>query len=93
MKKKWQIWIDTGGTFTDCITISPTGNKTRVKVLSSSRLRGTILKKIAPRQFSIKTNWGIQKDIFHNYEIILLGKKNRLTKIESIDFEKKYFTS
>lgn len=36
----WQIRVDTGGTFTDCIAVSPTGDIRRVKVLSSSALRG-----------------------------------------------------
>ena len=36
---KWKIWIDTGGTFTDCIAISPLGKLTRMKVLSSGILR------------------------------------------------------
>jgi len=88
MKNNWQIWIDTGGTFTDCIAIPPSGNKKRVKVLSSSRLRGTILKRTAPKQFQIKTNWAIQKDIFKDYEIVLLGKNHFLTKVLAIDFEK-----
>ncbi len=35
----WKIWVDTGGTFTDCIAISPSGETKRLKVLSSSILR------------------------------------------------------
>ena len=35
----WQVRIDTGGTFTDAIGISPEGNLERLKVLSSGRLR------------------------------------------------------
>lgn len=35
----WQIWIDTGGTFTDALGLSPEGRMRRVKVLSSSALR------------------------------------------------------
>jgi 5-oxoprolinase (ATP-hydrolysing) len=38
-KPAWKIWIDTGGTFTDCIAVSPVGEWTRLKVLSSSVLR------------------------------------------------------
>jgi 5-oxoprolinase (ATP-hydrolysing) len=38
----WRIWVDTGGTFTDCIGISPVGEVRRAKVLSSSCLRGRI---------------------------------------------------
>ncbi|WP_372638624.1 hydantoinase/oxoprolinase N-terminal domain-containing protein, partial [Fodinibius sp.] len=37
--KSWQIWIDTGGTFTDCIAVDPEGDRKKVKVLSSSSLR------------------------------------------------------
>jgi 5-oxoprolinase (ATP-hydrolysing) len=35
----WKIWIDTGGTFTDCIALDNAGNMKRLKVLSSSILR------------------------------------------------------
>ena len=36
----WQIWIDTGGTFTDGLALGPDQHLHRTKVLSSSRLRG-----------------------------------------------------
>ncbi|MCG8574876.1 MAG: hypothetical protein MI810_08340, partial [Flavobacteriales bacterium] len=35
----WHIWVDTGGTFTDCLALSPEGCLQRAKVLSSGRLR------------------------------------------------------
>lgn len=35
----WQIWIDTGGTFTDCLGLSPGGQRRQVKILSNSTLR------------------------------------------------------
>ncbi len=38
----WRIWIDTGGTFADCIGVDPEGRVHRAKVLSSSALRGRI---------------------------------------------------
>ena len=40
--KSWQIRVDTGGTFTDCLAIDPQGRLHRAKVLSSSTLRGRI---------------------------------------------------
>ena len=43
-KKHFQLFVDTGGTFTDCIGIDETGKQHRRKVLSSSSLRGTITK-------------------------------------------------
>ena len=39
----WQIWIDTGGTFTDCIARDPEGRMRRCKVLSSGALRDRIV--------------------------------------------------
>ncbi|RMH18744.1 MAG: hydantoinase/oxoprolinase family protein, partial [Acidobacteria bacterium] len=41
-RRPWQIWIDTGGTFTDCLARDPDGRLRRVKVLSSSALRGRV---------------------------------------------------
>lgn len=37
MAGRWQFWIDRGGTFTDCIGVSPTGERVVTKVLSSDR--------------------------------------------------------
>jgi len=38
----WQVWVDTGGTFTDCVALDPGGGIHRAKVLSSSTLRGRV---------------------------------------------------
>jgi 5-oxoprolinase (ATP-hydrolysing) len=38
----WQIWIDTGGTFTDCVAVDPEGRTRSCKVLSSGALRDRI---------------------------------------------------
>ena len=35
--RTWQFWIDRGGTFTDCLAISPDGQEFAAKVLSSDR--------------------------------------------------------
>ncbi|MBX2841973.1 MAG: hypothetical protein KTR26_09375, partial [Flammeovirgaceae bacterium] len=63
----WKIWVDTGGTFTDCLAYSPSGDLNRVKVLSSSALRGKIIKKINDKSIQCKFNWAVQKDIFKGY--------------------------
>jgi 5-oxoprolinase (ATP-hydrolysing) len=39
----WHIWVDTGGTFTDCLARNPEGRLRRVKVLSSGRLRAVVI--------------------------------------------------
>ncbi|MEQ8822401.1 MAG: hydantoinase/oxoprolinase family protein [Sumerlaeia bacterium] len=48
----WRVWIDTGGTFTDCIAIDPAGAFHRAKVLSHSALRGTA--EVAEDRYSVR---------------------------------------
>lgn len=38
----WRFFIDTGGTFTDCLALTPEGKERRIKVLSNAALRGTV---------------------------------------------------
>lgn len=44
----WNFWIDVGGTFTDCIGISPTGTLHQFKTLSSGLCKGRV-KLTSPR--------------------------------------------
>ena len=80
----WQIWIDTGGTFTDCLAIDPTGNKTRIKVLSSSCLRGRITGKLSPNTYRFEASWPHDGDLFKNYTF-KLHANNAHSRIASID--------
>ena len=43
MRALWQLWIDTGGTFTDCVAIDPAGAVQSIKVLSSGAVRATVV--------------------------------------------------
>lgn len=88
----WKIWIDTGGTFTDCIAHDPKGHRYRLKVLSKSALRGRILEQISPSTFKIKINWDTQKNIFKGYDFRVLGKKHLPLKILQIDFSNQTIT-
>ncbi|MEZ5944997.1 MAG: hydantoinase B/oxoprolinase family protein [Planctomycetaceae bacterium] len=38
----WRFWIDVGGTFTDCLALSPTGEISERKTLSSGRIKGQV---------------------------------------------------
>ena len=42
MEKRWEFWIDVGGTFTDCIAQAPDGQLLRHKTLSSGVIKGTV---------------------------------------------------
>ncbi len=81
----WKIWIDTGGTFTDCIAIDPNENFKRLKVLSSSILRGQIIKQISPDSFEVQIHWPIEKDIFNGFELSVIGREKIKRKIRAID--------
>ena len=53
----WRIFVDTGGTFTDCLAIDPTGRLHRAKVLSSGSVRGRVLRIEPPRTVWIEAEW------------------------------------
>jgi 5-oxoprolinase (ATP-hydrolysing) len=88
-KKYFQLFVDTGGTFTDCIGIDNRRNEYRQKVLSSSSLRGTIMKVISTNRFEISESWNLQRDILAGFSFRLLGSEYTSLKIKSYDFENK----
>lgn len=68
----WQIWIDTGGTFTDCLALDPDGNLHREKVLSTGALRGIIEERIDIKTFRVTENWGVPPDLIEGFLFSLL---------------------
>ena len=84
----WQIWIDTGGTFTDCIALNPKREILRTKVLSSSKLRGEIHSRIEAGLFTFTHRWPIDEDIFRDYTFVLLKDPAVNISVEYIDFKK-----
>ncbi|MGD1894457.1 MAG: hydantoinase B/oxoprolinase family protein [Cyclobacteriaceae bacterium] len=69
--ERWKIWVDTGGTFTDCLAYSPEGKLHRVKVLSNGTLRGTLVEAISPTHWRIKQNWPTDvTDLFADYTLM-----------------------
>ena len=83
----FQIFIDTGGTFTDCIGIDNLGNVYRQKVLSSSSLRGTIKTTISPCCFKISESWNLKRDILKDFSFRLMDHEYNDIKVESYDPE------
>ena len=82
----WKLWIDTGGTFTDCFAIDPQGKLSRLKVLSTSTLRGTIKTRLSPSSLQVETKWGIKTDIFKSYRLrVLTGSKDHVSTISHYD--------
>ncbi len=85
-KDFWHIWVDTGGTFTDCIAVSPSGKWQRIKVLSSSCLRGCLEARLAPTMWRFAHRWPIQTDIFRGYRLRLPGRAGAEVGVRRVDF-------
>src|ERR1041385_4191720 len=85
----WKIWVDTGGTFTDCLAIDEAslsadkaGDLSRLKVLSNGTLRGKVLSQLAADQLAVDINWPIHKDIYQGY---ILTDRNEKAVIDAVD--------
>lgn len=83
--KPWQIWIDTGGTFTDCIALDPEGQFHKTKVLSNSSLRGVILEWEDERSIKVDQNWKAPTDFVKGFSFSLLDSKPPPVKVASFD--------
>ncbi len=57
--RSWRVWVDTGGTFTDCLAVAPEGTLHRAKVLSSGVLRGAIAGLSGPRGLRLSGGWNM----------------------------------
>jgi 5-oxoprolinase (ATP-hydrolysing) len=87
MSTPWQLWIDTGGTFTDCLSIDPNGNFKRLKILSNSALRGKIISQPSSHQLKLELYWPLEKNIFKGFTLRVVGKANLQRKIMDVDFK------
>lgn len=82
---KWKIWVDTGGTFTDCIAIDPQGRRHRAKVLSSSALRGTLSDRLGPCSFRADQEWAAPDGFIRGFQFRLLNREHRTVSIADFD--------
>lgn len=83
----WQIWIDTGGTFTDCIGTDPQGRRRKVKVLSNSSLRGSIKETISTARFTVDADWHAPSNFIKGFRFNLLGINHPECHVTSYDAE------
>ena len=74
MTKSFQISIDTGGTFTDCIATDNFGTEYRCKILSNSTIRGEVIEQISEAKFKVKQSWFLRKGILRDYDFLVLGQ-------------------
>ncbi len=88
-KIPYRLYIDTGGTFTDCIAVTPDENIVRKKILSNGCLRGTVKRVISLNELEIDENWDIDADVLGGYHFSLLVGNDEPVLIRSYDFKKK----
>ncbi len=81
----WQIWIDTGGTFTDCLALDPHGTLRRAKVLSSSALRAVVADVESADTLRIGEEWGAAAGVVDGLEMRVLGSDAASARIASYD--------
>ncbi|HEX8061315.1 MAG TPA: hydantoinase/oxoprolinase family protein, partial [Cyclobacteriaceae bacterium] len=81
----WKIWVDTGGTFTDCLALDDAGDLSRLKVLSNGTLRGKVISQLSADQLAVEINWPVHKDIYKDY---VLTDRRDSAIIESVDTSK-----
>jgi 5-oxoprolinase (ATP-hydrolysing) len=68
----WRIWIDTGGTFTDCLALDPAGRLHRAKVLSTSAVRGRIAERTGAATVRLAAPWRVPRGFFRGFTFSLL---------------------
>ncbi len=69
----WRIWIDTGGTFTDCLAVDPRGMLRRAKVLSTSAVRGRIAPGSGGSALRVAAPWDVPEGFFTGFQLRVLG--------------------
>ena len=84
MDDRWRLWVDTGGTFTDCLALSPDGRLQRVKVLSSSTLRGTVTA-VEGDRLGFRAAWRLPEGFAVGSRFRVLGSKHERPVVGSDD--------
>jgi len=82
--RPWQIWIDTGGTFTDCIARDPEGAALTCKVLSSGALRDRVDAVDDEGRLHLRGGTRLPDGFLTGYRLSVLGSG---TEIEILDHE------
>lgn len=73
-ERPWHVWIDTGGTFTDCLAVAPDGTLHRAKVLSNSALRGRLAARLAPNRVRLELSASLPSGFHVGAAFRFLGK-------------------
>jgi 5-oxoprolinase (ATP-hydrolysing) len=75
------VWVDTGGTFTDCIAFAPDGSLRRAKVLSNSALRGVIVGQEGAQALRVQQQWDAPPNFIRGLSLTLLDGSDRTATV------------
>jgi len=81
----WRIWVDTGGTFTDCLAVDPEGRQHRAKVLSTSALRARVEAVPDPLHLRLSAAWEVPDDFFVGFRLRPLTPGAREVEVLAFD--------
>ncbi|MEJ2085962.1 MAG: hydantoinase/oxoprolinase N-terminal domain-containing protein, partial [Acidobacteriota bacterium] len=88
----WTLWVDTGGTFTDCVAIDARGRTHRAKVLSSSTIRGRSEWRESRNILGVTEEWALPQDFFTGAAVRPLGSSELPpAEIRHYDSVRKHF--
>ncbi len=79
------MWIDTGGTFTDCLASDPHGELHRAKVLSSSSLRGRIIERLDDTHCRVELGFEATRDLLRGLMFRMLDAAHGSVRIVQFD--------
>jgi 5-oxoprolinase (ATP-hydrolysing) len=91
-KNFYEIYIDTGGTFTDVLAFDMQNRMVRLKILSKGSLRGKIISRQAERTYLIEENWHLEKDILQGFAFNLLSEAEKIYRVLAFDPRRKLLT-
>ena len=71
-ERRWEFWIDVGGTFTDCIARRPDGTLARHKLLSSAVVKGAAAEGSTPTEIRDPRRAEDPASFWNGYRLALL---------------------
>jgi len=74
--RAWQLWVDTGGTFTDCVAVDPEGKLRLGKVLSSGALRDRVERVSSDGRLHLEGAASLADGFLTGFRLALVGARD-----------------
>ena len=87
--KVWDFFIDTGGTFTDCLALTPEKEEIRVKVLSRSVLTAKIIKQVSKNELILSESADWPDNFPCGFSFMFSSMNQKKLEVKKWDREKR----